>query len=341
MEIPPDAQAFHVLLNVPSSTTLPNGIERPTTGNRILGMLNQMDPGETSTQLRMAPHLRYPPQWVPLVQRSSPNKLAVAQYVVPHSIVEKLCEDAEDLQASQNVRWMILSPDSPTYLINHLPQRSSSGAPSYKAQADEVLDSILLSPQVARLFDDCLALNRWDVIAKLADGVDLEVLATTLLNLDHLILLDANTSQAIKPAPESTLVQPPQLILATPPTLLPSYAVQMVCNVASILHHQPMSTPGRTLLTFEHKEIAECLAGAKVPCGSAGFLTLTTGSAQRDAESSGSHGTLPATPWADRLSNLPTLPRLRLSMENVAAASAQAPVTSEGPVPDADPMQEN
>ena len=325
---PEEAQAFHVLLNVPASTPLPNGMERPTTSNRILGMLNMMDPGETSTQLRMASHLRYPAIWPPAVQRASPDKTTVAHYLVPLKIVDHLTEDLESLQM-QGIRWMILSADRPTYVINHLPHRVVGRAPSYKAQADEVLDSILCSPQVARLFDECLVLNRWDVITKVAEGVDLEVLATTLSNLDHLVLLEANSMQLIKPASECTVVQPPHLILASPPTILPDYAIQVVCKAASLLHHQAMSVPGRSLLTFEHKEVAAALAGARIPCGSAGFLTLTTGSAAQDQALSSTSGIPLAASWDQRLANLPPLPRLTLSAENVAAAAA------------ADPMQEN
>ena len=295
-----------------------------------------MDPGETSTQIRMASHLRYPSQWPPIVQRASPDKLTVAQYLVPKLIVDRLVEDAEDLQ-SQNIRWMILDSQVPSYIINHLPHRSPGNAPSYKAQADEVLDSILCSPQVARLFDDCVALNRWDVLAKIAEGVDLEVLATTLQNLDHLILVEAGTGKHIRPALEPSVVQPPNLILASPPTVLSSYATQLVCQAASILHHQSMSTPGRTLLTFEHPEVAACLAGAKIACGAAGFLTLTTGNATRDGELSRARGLEPGAPWDERLKILPPLPRLTLSTENVAAASRMAEV---GEAP-AVPMQEN
>jgi hypothetical protein len=256
--------------------------------------------------------------------------------MVPKFIVDRLVEDAEDLQ-SQNIRWMILDPQSPSYIINHLPHRSPGSAPSYKAQADEVLDSILCSPQVARLFDDCAALNRWDVLAKVAEGVDLEVLATTLQNLDHLILVEAGTGKHIRPALEPSVVQPPNLILASPPTILSSYAIGLVCHAASILHHQSMSTPGRSLLTFEHAEVAACLAGAKIACGAAGFLTLTTGNAAHDGELCKARGIDPGAPWDSRLKVLPTPPRLALSVENVAAAAHLAECRGDPPTD----MQEN
>ena len=220
LEIPPEAQAVHVLLNVPSSTTLPNGLERPTSGNRILGMINLMDPGETSTQLRMAVNLRYPPHWIPTIQKSSPDKVTVAHYLVPRSIVEKLEEDTESL-ISHNIRWMIFSDERPTYLVNHLPHRSARGAPAYKFQAPEVVDSLLCNTHVARAFDECLVFNRWDAIVRIADGIDLPILAATLSNSDHLLLLEAGTNQVIKPSSESSTVQPLHLILASPPPFWP------------------------------------------------------------------------------------------------------------------------
>lgn len=320
MDIPSGAQAVHVLLNVPSSTLLPNGLERPTTSNRILGMLNMMDPEETSTQLRMASHLRYPSHWSPTIQKASPDKLTIAHYLVPQSIVDHLVEDSDALLA-HNIRWMILSPDSPSYLVNHLPRKVGRGAPSYKAQSDEVLDSLLCNPQVSRLFEECVALNRWDVLVRIADGIDLAVLATTLSNLDHLLLLEARSLQVIKPSTDSNTVQPPHLILASPPTILNFYAVQLVCTVASILHHQAMSTPGRTLLTFEHAVVASYFAGARVPCGSAGYLTLTTGDAAKDGDLCRQCGLPDNASWDLRVSSLPALPHPTLSVANVEAVS--------------------
>jgi hypothetical protein len=309
-------------------------------GTRLLMMLNQLDPTESSTQFRHCPPTRYPLHWLPEMQRAAPDKLAIAQYHVPMQIIESLEEDSPSFFA-MGIRWCVLSTTS-AFLISHLPNRQKgSTARFYKCQADEILDTILSPPTISRLFAQAVAFNRWDVYVQLHAGVDPEVLAETLQSWDNLQLLDAATQVIVRPSRNHKVVEPPCLILTSPPTILIQYAVEHVGTITSVRSHQLLPRPGHALLTLESDAAAKVLAGCHIPCAGTGHIILTTGSQERDALLCQEMGLSQGASLYDRQPLLDTLPRSFLSIENVRACTFAPPAPIPGNDLDMEPPPPN
>ena len=321
LETPPESRAHHVVLNAPMEVPSGSHAKRMMSGTRMLMILNCMDPSESSTQLRHCSTLRYPLLWLPTMQRHSPEAIAIAHYHVPAHIIEHLVDDTP-LLLDAGVRWSLIG-HSPGYLVNHQPssRKFPGGGRMYKCPADEILDTILNPPAISRLFSSVVALGKWDVYVELQAGVDPQALADTLLSLDNLSLLDAASQALIRPSTSQRVVEPPQLFLICPPTLLLQFALEQVGQFTSISHHQPLERPGHALLTLEHPQAAEILAGCHVPCAGAGSIILTSGSPEKDQNLNAGTGITTGCPHQDRLPLLSTLSRSILSLENVAAAA--------------------
>ena len=318
---PLEGRAHHILLNAPAAIPSPAGTQRTMSGTRILMALNCMDPGESSTQFRHSPSLRYPPQWLPQMQRASPDSVAIAHYYVPAHIVTSLAEDSADL-LEVGVRWCLLG-QAPGFLINHLPRKSKQlAARPYKCQADEILDTLLAPDEIRRLFRNALVFSRWDVYVELHEGVDPQALADTLLSLDNLLLIDATTQGVVSPSSSQRVVEPPSLILVCPPTLLVQYAVEQIGVLTSIRRQQVLDRPGHALLTLEHTEAAKILLGSRIPCADAGAIILTSGCPSKDATANAEMGIPADASFAVRSTCLSQFGRSVLSIENVAAAAA-------------------
>ena len=330
LEAPPESRAHHVLLNAPSSVASPGDSQRQMSATRLLMMLNCLDPGEASTQFRHSPSLRYPPTWLPHIQRAAPSTITIAHYHVPLHIVECLIEDMP-LLLEMGIRWCLLGHSS-AYIVNHRPQpgKGSKSRP-FKCPADEILDTLLAPPTIQRLFSTALAFSRWDVYVELQPGVDPPALADSLRNLDNLLLSDASTQAVIAPTTAQNVVAPPLIFLVCPPALLIQYALDQVAKATSIRHHQRLERPGHLLLTMEHEVAAKALAGCHIPCQGVGAIILTTGSPDRDALLNAESGIRPGAPLHERQPFLNPLGRSVLSIENVAA-SAQNPKNG-GPDP--------
>ena len=167
---------------------------------RLLVGLNQMSPDETSTQFKASSDVRYGATNLPFLQSSSPDATQVAHYFVPVPILAQLEEDAEMLKMS-DIQFMVL-PDQGTeglVLLSHFPRRNGSQGRKYKAQADEVLNSVLSAPSISSSFDHLIILNSWDVIGRVHDGTSLPILAQALANLDDIYLVDAQHMTRVRP----------------------------------------------------------------------------------------------------------------------------------------------
>ena len=83
--IPPaDCYAAHILINVNLAHALPDPSGPQPSAIRIIMLLNQFDPTETTTQFRESSAcLRYPADPLPLIQKSTPEGIAIAHYHVP------------------------------------------------------------------------------------------------------------------------------------------------------------------------------------------------------------------------------------------------------------------
>ena len=317
-ETPPESRAHHVLLNAPAFVPAAGDTQRSMSGTRLLMMLNCMDPGESSTQFRHSQSVRYPPTWLPIMQTASLDSIAIANYHAPAHIIEFLIEDTPML-LDLGIRWVTLGM-SPGYLINHVPRKNKkSTSRPFKCPSDEILDTLLAPPTISRLFTCTLAFNRWEVYAELQPGVDPQALADTLLSLDNLLLLDATTQVVIQPSATRQSVDPPQLFLVCPPSLLTQYALEQVGLLTSIVSHQLLSRPGHALITLEHAQAAKVLAGCHIPFAGVGSIILTSGDQEKDRRSLLEVGLPENSSLDDRRAVLQSFGRSVLSIENVAA----------------------
>ena len=60
---------------------------------RIIMCLNQVDPNDSSTSFVGSIGLRYPLEFVPQIQRASPDGVVVAHFHIPRAVVDNLEED--------------------------------------------------------------------------------------------------------------------------------------------------------------------------------------------------------------------------------------------------------
>ena len=176
---------------------------------------------------------------------------------------------------------------------------------------------------------------------ELHEGVNPQALADSLLSLDNLLLVDANTQVVVPAASAQKVVEPPLLILVCPPTLLIQYALEQVGALTSIRRHQMLDRPGHALITLEHGDAAKVLAGCRIPSAGAGTITLTSGCPAKDASANSEMGVPVDAPVGSRAPHLLSLGRSVLSIENVAAAAIHDHgIDAQPPIP-SDCMSEN
>ena len=82
----------------------------------------------------------------------------------------------------------------------------------------------------------------------------------------------------------SRAVEPPHLVLVCPPTLLLSFALDLVGKLSPLRDHQLLDLPGRAIVSFELLEAAKALAGCRISLVAAGSILLSTGSLERDRQ---------------------------------------------------------
>ena len=283
---PPDADhVIHVILNIAATAQAP----APLCGLRILMVLNGMDPNDTSTNLRNASGLAYPPDFIPITRKASPATHTIADYHVPPFIVERLSENSRNL-TEYGVDWAILNePLGGSFTVNHQPRKFQPGKPTKKRPSPEVRDSLLVVPAIAGLLDSVILLNKWDVWIRPHAGVDVALLAAQLQNLDDLAITDAAQLMRVRLPTGPLSVSPPDVLASFPARILPTTVIAEISQLVPVLSHQPTHRPGLLLLQVGSREIATLLYGAKVPTRQ-GFITLTTGTDTGDTQWETSHG---------------------------------------------------
>ena len=145
---PPETLATHVVLNCHVTLALPGDSRHALSAIRILMLLNQFDPAETTSNFRGSSLLRYPSEPLPLLQKSAPDGVVVAHYHVPPHLLQYLDEDRCLLKAS-GIEWeSLVEPHSGLFIVNHMPRKRPDGKKAYKAQSLQVRDGILAAPSV-------------------------------------------------------------------------------------------------------------------------------------------------------------------------------------------------
>lgn len=304
MDIPPfsmeeDGEVFHVLVNCENAIALPPDSGREMSALRLLMIMNQMDPSETTSQFRGATYLRYPPSPLPQFQRASPDGFSIVHYHVPQKIINFLEEDREDLRGS-GISWILLPNDlQGMYVISHIPKRTTPVKKTTKSQASEIRDAIMAAPSIATLLDFVIILNRWEVLTRPIEGVNIPMLADALRNLENYTLADAQRLQKVYPNSASQVCDPPQVLVFYPLHMSVEYVLRCVSMISSLQYHQDFGNPGVLLVTLQSADHAPLLYGLTIQTGK-GSIAFTSGMEEKDAQAESSLGLKRNAPLLDR-----------------------------------------
>jgi len=320
LEPSPEDAALLVLLNVRTPPPPPNAPPRALTGLRLLMLMNGMSPDDSSTNFRNCSSYRYPPEYIPLIQRACPEGFVIAHYAVPASIVAQLEEDTQDL-TDLGIEWGVISePLAGSILVTHSPNRLAGGGRPARDASPQVRDSMLLTPSVQRLLECTLLWSKWDVWARPRAGVALDVLAAQLRNLDNLSVTDAPQLLRVQGPRGPPVASPPHILVSFPARLLPRAVLAQLAQLFTVVGHQ--QTHRRDLLLVEtgSEKVATLLYGTVLttPVGS---VTITSGTDASDTEWETSLGLERGAPWEVRypLIRAADLPCPPLSAESLLA----------------------
>ena len=324
---PADMTAIHVLINCQLVEALGSKSEHTMSALRLLMCLNQVDPNERTSTFSGSPLMRYPTDIIPQIQRSAPDGVTIAHYHIPPSRVALLEED-QDLLRSNGIEWGVLPPGQDgLFLVNHFPTRRTDGKKAYKCQALEVRDSLLSCPNISSLLEIILILNRWDVLVRPKEGVEIQALSSSLANLDNLAILDACHFSRISQSTPSRRYNPPEVLVHFPLHLLPSYILSVVASISPVDGHQDVGKSGTLLVRFSNQQVAQLLYGLQIPAA-AGAITFSCGDGAHDAEwerRGGLPSRAPLNAWLALLPSVEALPVLNaanLSTLSVAPGPA-------------------
>ena len=316
----PDTHAVHVVLNCHLALAIPDESGYTLSAIRILMVLNRFDPTETTSNFRNASLLRYPPDPMPMVQRHAPDGVVIAHYHIPPSLLQHLEEDRPLLQEN-GIEWVAFGESQEgLYLVNHLPRKRVDGKKSYKAQALEVRDGILTSPSIAQLLEFVLIWNRWDVLVRPKEGVNVTILSSALQNLDNYAIIDACRNARVNPPRNVETVSDPQILVFFPLHLLPTYLLSVVAAISPVQTHQDLGRPGSLLITFQIPGIARLLYGMRLGTSS-GPISFSCGDGSQDTIHEREAGLPPLAPLSARKEKFPaTSVSAVLSSANLLAA---------------------
>ena len=323
---PPGAFATHVLLNCHTAHALTGPTGHPLSAIRLVMLLNQFDPSESTTQFRAASEcLRYPAEPLPQMQKSSPEGVAIAHYHVPPQILFHLEEDRDSLKLG-GIEWIALpASQDGLFVVNHVPRRRPDGKQVFKASALEVRDGVLAASSISDLLEFAIILNRWEVLIRPRDGVQVPLLSAALLNLDNYSLLDATTLTRIFPENKLHTCTDPDIFVFYPLHLLSQYVLSVVASISPIHGHQDSGKAGSVLVRFQYPGVAPLLYGLRMNTGT-GPISFTCGDSTRDASWEQRAGLPPAAPLAARQGMFPPPPAAaQLNAVNLLALSDDTP----------------
>ena len=295
MALHEDEMAMQVILNAPCVRS-PDGKFIHHTGLQLIKVLNGMDPEEASTHLRHASCLRYPPDYVPQVQRASPTDHTIAHYHVPPLIVQHLTEDTDALR-EVGIEWAVVAePLNGSYIVNHQPRTFAKNS---KHEAPEVRDSLLAVGPIAKLLENTILIGKWDVWIRPFPGVAIDVLAAQVRNLDNLTITDAAQLLKVQGPRGPLSVSPPSVLASFSARLLPTTVITQLSRLLPIASHQQTQRPGLLLLRMATPGVASLVYGVVLP-STHGSITLTSGSESEDTRWETSHGLGRGASWDER-----------------------------------------
>ena len=166
--------------------------------------------------------------------------------------------------ANQDIFFSVVSPGNRSLVtLNHFPKRPK-GVKVYEQTADQVRDSIRAMHDKCGHFDWLLLFNRYNVVARVKDGVNRQLLAAALKDADSISMKDVHELLLVS-TQEVQVVEPPQAIVLFPTSVLPEHVVSTVQVFGPIKASSITSRPGRLIVTYEHPQSATIAYGAVLP----------------------------------------------------------------------------
>jgi hypothetical protein len=269
------------------------------TGLQLLKILNGMEADEASTNLRHSSCLKFPPDFVPNVQRASPSDHTIAHYHVPPYVVQHLMDDKAALQ-EVGIEWAVMNePLTGSFIVNHLPRTFGGKGKATKHQSPEVRDSLLAIPSIAQLLESVILISKWDVWIRPYPGVAIDLLAAQVHNLDNLCITDAAQLLKVHGPKGAPTVSPPSVLASFSARLLPTTVLAHLSRLLPIASHQQTHRPGLLLLRMAVPEVASLVYGVVLPSPH-GSITLTSGTDVEDTRWETSLGLGRGASWDER-----------------------------------------
>jgi hypothetical protein len=322
---PPDSTAIHAVLNCFLSVALPGDSGHSLSAIRVLMLLNQVDPTESTSNFRGGSQfMRYPAEPLPQIQKNAPPGVMIAHYHVPPLLLQALDEDRPLLKEG-GVEWGILPADMEgLFVVNHRPQFRQDGKKAYKSHALEVRDGLLTSPSVSQLLESVLIIGQWDVLIRPKIGVHIPALASALQNLDHYLLHDASSFTQVYPDQKVGVCHDPDILVFYPLHLLSAYVLSIAASISPVQSHQDLGKAGSLLIRFQQTGIAGLLYGLRLSTPN-GPISFTCGDGSQDAIHEQQLGLAPLAPLSARQTMFPSVaPMASLTHANLQAISAES-----------------
>ena len=173
-------------------------------------------------------------------------------------------------------------------------------------------------------FDWLVLFNRYDVVARVKDGVNRQLLAAALKDADSISMTNAHEFLLV------STQKPPQAIVLFPTSVLPGHVVSTVYVFGPIKASSITSKPRRLIVTYEHPQSATIAYGAILPIRSPSPIQITSKSNASDKKHAlsfgfkGTHRTLDHSIMQVE-SAIPN--RLTFTKENLHAQTHKVPLS--------------
>ena len=250
----------------------------------LLRRLNHLNPEDGSTILASLAAPRYPITYRPLLVTPCPTGYTVFDWHVPLSILECLRQDEPEL-LEDRINWSLIGQGDRTVILSHFPAWIKGEKRPQKYEASVVRDTLIADRHTMSKFQSVAFINKYNILAQMAHGVNRSILAASLKSLDGIRIVDPSTNSAVPTSGKVSVVFPPQVLVCYLPSFDPQAVLHCVAAFGPIRSHQALPTAGQCLVNYEHEPSAMYAYGACLP----GDITLTSGDPARDSMFSLSH----------------------------------------------------
>ena len=250
----------------------------------LLRRLNHLNPKDGSTTLASLTAPWYPVTYRPLLVTPAPASYTTFDWHVPLPILENLKHDEPEL-VEDRINWSLVGQGDRTVSLSHFPAWIKGGKRPPKYEASVVRDTLCADRHTLNKFQSVSFINKYDILAQMAHGVNRSILAPSLKSLDGIRIVDPTTNSAVPTSGKISVVFPPQALVNVLPSFVPQAVLHCVSAFGPVRSHQALPTAGQLLVNFEHEPSATYAYGSSLP----GDITITSGDPTRDSMFSLSH----------------------------------------------------